>query len=92
MGSQNAERPPIFEPINAVELLSTEKSKIVGVSVYSGRAEVTRIFKFTVRTGQNQVTINGLPNVLDQESLRSVLDVLPNTIVYSSGTSFSVAS
>ncbi|TFK31126.1 hypothetical protein BDQ12DRAFT_307927, partial [Crucibulum laeve] len=35
-----------------------------------GRAEVTRLFKFGVKTGQNQVNISGLPNVLDQDSFR----------------------
>ncbi|KAG5640964.1 hypothetical protein DXG03_006525 [Asterophora parasitica] len=66
----SVDSPPSFQPINAIELVSKENSKITGVSVYSGRAEVTRSFKFDVKTGQNQVTVNGLPNVLDQDSLR----------------------
>ncbi|KAF5374158.1 hypothetical protein D9615_008861 [Tricholomella constricta] len=65
-----AEHPPPFQPTNEIELVSTESSKIIGVSVYNGRAEITRLFKFEVRKGQNQVTINGLPTVLDQDSLR----------------------
>ncbi|TFK17639.1 hypothetical protein FA15DRAFT_698379 [Coprinopsis marcescibilis] len=61
--------PPAFEP-HVVDLESIEDSKILSVSVYSGRAEVTRLFKFTVKAGQNQVNISGLPNVLDQNTLR----------------------
>ncbi|KAG5641474.1 hypothetical protein DXG03_005126 [Asterophora parasitica] len=68
--ASNVDSPPSFQPINAIELVSKESSKITGVSVYSGRAEVTRSFKFNVKTGQNQVTVNGLPNVLDRDSLR----------------------
>ncbi|KAG6876035.1 hypothetical protein C0993_006036 [Termitomyces sp. T159_Od127] len=63
-------QPPSFQPVNSIELVSTEDSNITNVSVYSGRAEITRVFKFKVKTGQNQVTINGLPNVLDHDSLR----------------------
>ncbi|KAF5369113.1 hypothetical protein D9615_010435 [Tricholomella constricta] len=66
----SAEHPPPFQVVNALELVSTEHSKITGVSVYSGRAEITRAFRFNVKTGQNQVTVNGLPNMLDQDSLR----------------------
>ncbi|KAK0446772.1 hypothetical protein EV421DRAFT_1791263 [Armillaria borealis] len=62
--------PPAFEPVNNIELSSIKDSKIVKVSVYSSRAEVTRHCKFTVNTGQNLVQINGLPNVLEAQSLR----------------------
>ncbi|KAF9465724.1 hypothetical protein BDZ94DRAFT_1214090 [Collybia nuda] len=64
------ELPPPILDIHAIELVSTEDSKITGVSVYAGRAEVTRVFQFNVQGGQNQVTIDGLPNVLDQDSFR----------------------
>ncbi|KJA15642.1 hypothetical protein HYPSUDRAFT_48170 [Hypholoma sublateritium FD-334 SS-4] len=64
------EPPPTFQAVNEIELDSVRVSKIVSVSVYSGRAEVTRLFKFAVKTGQNQLTILGLPNVLDRESLK----------------------
>jgi hypothetical protein len=67
------ESPPPFKLGDAIELNSVEDSKIVGVSVYPGRAEVTRLFKLEVQTGQNQVHINGLPGVLDDDSFRSVL-------------------
>ncbi|KAG6872120.1 hypothetical protein C0995_012774 [Termitomyces sp. Mi166 len=56
--------------INSIEFVSTENSKIIAVSVYSGRAEITRVFKVSVQTGQNHVVINGLPDVLDEDSLR----------------------
>ncbi|TDL23087.1 hypothetical protein BD410DRAFT_814727 [Rickenella mellea] len=64
-----SETPPPFEPINVIELSSVESSKIVSVSLYSGRAEITRLYKLDVKTGQNQVTITHLPNVLDWASL-----------------------
>ncbi|KAF7325513.1 hypothetical protein MKEN_00400300 [Mycena kentingensis (nom. inval.)] len=62
--------PPAFEPTPAVELHSVSDSKILGVSLYSTRAEITRLYKFAVSTGLNQVNISGLPNVLETESLR----------------------
>ncbi|KAJ6527188.1 hypothetical protein B0H19DRAFT_970147 [Mycena capillaripes] len=65
-----ADHPPAFEPISSVELQSLVDSKIIAVSLYSSRAEITRLYKFTVKTGQNQVNISGLPNVLEAESLR----------------------
>ncbi|KAJ7591028.1 hypothetical protein C8J56DRAFT_550654 [Mycena floridula] len=63
--------PPSFEPVSSLELVSTADGKIANVSLYTGgRAEITRVYKFTVKTGQNLVCITGLPNVLDQGSLR----------------------
>ncbi|KAG6846856.1 hypothetical protein H0H93_011403, partial [Arthromyces matolae] len=64
------EVPPPFEAANTIFLTSVDDSKILKVSLYSGRAEVTRLFKFSVKTGQNHVSINGLPNVLDRDSIR----------------------
>ncbi|KAJ7913867.1 hypothetical protein B0H13DRAFT_1612159 [Mycena leptocephala] len=61
--------PPAFEP-TSIELQSIKDSKIIAVSLYSTRAEITRLYKFAVQTGQNQVYISGLPNVLEAESLR----------------------
>ncbi|KAJ7315021.1 hypothetical protein DFH08DRAFT_894479 [Mycena albidolilacea] len=61
--------PPAFEP-TSIELQSVADSKITSVSVYPTRAEITRVYKFAVQTGQNQVYISGLPNVLEPESLR----------------------
>ncbi|KAJ7239018.1 hypothetical protein B0H12DRAFT_1136594 [Mycena haematopus] len=61
--------PPPFES-SKIELKSVTDSKIIAVSLYSTRAEITRLFKFEVKAGQNQVTIAGLPNVLETESLR----------------------
>ncbi|KAJ7185399.1 hypothetical protein C8R46DRAFT_378467 [Mycena filopes] len=63
------EKPPTFEP-TSIELQSTTDSSIVTVSLYSTRAEVTRLFKFPVQTGQSQVNISGLPNVLEAQSLK----------------------
>jgi uncharacterized protein (TIGR02231 family) len=56
--------------VNTIELDSVTDSTITGVSVYSGRAEITRLFKLNIKTGQNQLGISGLPKVLDQESLK----------------------
>ena len=64
--------PPELQPVNTIELVSVKDSKITSVSVYPGRAEVTRLFKFTAKTGQNQLNIIGLPRVMDQDSLRCV--------------------
>ncbi|KAJ7183536.1 hypothetical protein C8R46DRAFT_1067220 [Mycena filopes] len=63
------EKPPTFEP-TSIDLQSTADSSIITVSLYSTRAEVTRLFKFPVQTGQSQVNISGLPNVLEAESLK----------------------
>jgi N-terminal domain of unknown function (DUF4140) len=61
--------PPPFQAVNVIELDSVSDI-ITGVSVYSSRAEVTRLFKFNIKTGQNQVNISGLPIVLERDSLR----------------------
>ncbi|KIL61351.1 hypothetical protein M378DRAFT_82562, partial [Amanita muscaria Koide BX008] len=60
--------PPSF--ISHVDLDSSSDSKIASVSVYTGRAEITRVFKLSVKTGQNLVKVNGLPNVLEHDSIR----------------------
>ncbi|KAJ7474652.1 hypothetical protein B0H11DRAFT_2429073 [Mycena galericulata] len=62
--------PPTFEATSPIELQSLTDSKIIAVSLYSTRAEITRLYKFAVKTGQNLVNIGGLPNVLETESLR----------------------
>jgi len=61
---------PPFPADHAIELVSVKDSKIISVSVYSGRAEITRLFKFTVKSGLNQVLVQGLPRVLDKDSFR----------------------
>nr|GAT55163.1 predicted protein [Mycena chlorophos] len=65
-----SDHPPSFQPTDSIELQSVAASKIIAVSLYSSRAEVTRLFKIAVKTGLNQVNISGLPNVLETESLR----------------------
>lgn len=67
--STNTEVPPSFEP-HAINLVSVQDSKITNVSLYSSRAEITRVFKFSVKVGLNQVNVSGLPNALDQKSLK----------------------
>ena len=56
--------------IHHIALVSAKSSKIDKVSLYVGRAEITRTFKIEVKTGQNQVKISELPTVLDKDSLR----------------------
>ncbi|KAJ7599850.1 hypothetical protein C8J56DRAFT_812753 [Mycena floridula] len=65
-----SDNPPAFEPTNVVELTAIDDSKLVSVSLYSSRAEITRLYKVPVVIGLNQVTISGLPSVLDQDSLK----------------------
>jgi len=55
-----------------IDLVSVDSSKILGVSLYTGRAEITRSFDVTLKEGSTSVNILGLPNVLENESLRSV--------------------
>jgi hypothetical protein len=69
--ADGVELPP-FPTDNAIELVSVKDSKIISISVHSGRAEITRVFKFTVKSGLNQVAILGLPHALDKDSLRCV--------------------
>ncbi len=64
--------PPPIDPTHVITLASPTDSKILSVSLYTGRAEVTRLYSFDVQTGLNNVCITGLPNVLEQESLRCV--------------------
>ncbi|KAF8066009.1 hypothetical protein FPV67DRAFT_1562583 [Lyophyllum atratum] len=49
-------------PPHVIDLVSVDDSKRIHVSLYSGRAELTRLYKFPIKIGQNQVNINGLPN------------------------------
>ena len=70
MTSSTATEPPSFPPVNNLELESVKDSRITSVSVYSGRAEITRLFTFNVKLGQNQLNILGLPKALDQDSFR----------------------
>jgi N-terminal domain of unknown function (DUF4140) len=57
-------------PFHIVELIAADDGKISSVSVYPAHAEVTRSFKVGLKAGANQVKISGLPNVLNQDSLR----------------------
>jgi hypothetical protein len=55
---------------HVVDLVSTTDSRILSVSLYPTRAEITRLFKLTVKHGSNRININGLPTVVDQDSIR----------------------
>ncbi|KAG6887828.1 hypothetical protein C0992_010561 [Termitomyces sp. T32_za158] len=58
---------PSFQPVNSIELVSTENSNITSVSVYSGRAEITRVFKVE---GRGAATIHDVTvsNIDDPQS------------------------
>ncbi|KAF7303988.1 hypothetical protein MIND_00629800 [Mycena indigotica] len=62
--------PPPFDGATTLDLQASVASKIASVSLYSSRAEITRVFRLAVKTGLNQVNISGLPTVLEPESLR----------------------
>lgn len=55
---------------NSLDLFAPKDSKISNVSLYSGRAEVTRVFAFELKAGSNNVNVTGLPTVLDEDSFR----------------------
>ncbi|KAF9051995.1 hypothetical protein BJ165DRAFT_1413836 [Panaeolus papilionaceus] len=57
---------------NVIELDSIMDSKIIGVSVYSARAEITCLFTFDVKAGQNQLEVRNLPCQLDQDSFSDI--------------------
>jgi hypothetical protein len=60
------------QTVNDIHLTSPDDSKITHVNLYSGRAEITRLFTFPLSAGQNLVLISELPSALDIQSLRSV--------------------
>ncbi|KAF8802151.1 hypothetical protein BYT27DRAFT_7197229 [Phlegmacium glaucopus] len=55
---------------SVVEVSSIHDSKITHVSLYSGLAEITRVYKVKLKAGDNKVVISDLPNTLVQDSLR----------------------
>ncbi|PPQ89432.1 hypothetical protein CVT25_012811 [Psilocybe cyanescens] len=76
------------QEINVVELIASENSKITNISLYSGRAEITRLFEVAIKAGQNKVTIIGLPGAFQEDSLRveghgnaSIHDVIVERVV-----------
>ncbi|KAF8877368.1 hypothetical protein BD779DRAFT_1789595 [Infundibulicybe gibba] len=70
MTASQSDTPPPFDPVNVVDINSVTDGKIINVNLYSGRAEITRLYKVNARTGQNRFNITDLPNVLDRDSLR----------------------
>ncbi|THU91050.1 hypothetical protein K435DRAFT_244243 [Dendrothele bispora CBS 962.96] len=82
------------DSFHTIQLESTTSSTIRNVILYPSRAEITRVFKFGVNVGQNQVHINGLPNAIDRQSLRvdgvgeiTIRDVIISNIPTASNTS-----
>ncbi|KAF9448148.1 hypothetical protein P691DRAFT_775622 [Macrolepiota fuliginosa MF-IS2] len=69
--NSDSQPPPTFRAsVNAIEISAEKESKVTGVTVYTGRAEVTREVKFSVETGQNKITILHLSSSLDAATLR----------------------
>lgn len=66
------EAPPASLPTNPVQVNTADSSKISNVSLYSTRAEITRLYQIDLKLGHNKVTITGLPTQLDQSSLKCV--------------------
>ncbi|KAG8812303.1 hypothetical protein FRC19_003210 [Serendipita sp. 401] len=55
---------------STIELKATQ-SKVHAVTVFQAdRAEVVRLFKVDLKSGQNEVDISQLPTVLDEDSIR----------------------
>ena len=69
----SAAQPPAYA-INEIKLGMAQEieGKVVNVSLYANRADISRAYRFKVASGQNQVAISGLPNVLDSSSIRCV--------------------
>jgi hypothetical protein len=72
--SDHPPTPPSF--LNNVDLDAVADSRIANVSVYTGRAEITRVFRSSVKTGQNLINLNGLPSLLEPDSVRCVLNLV----------------
>jgi len=64
--------PQCQSTVNNISVLSDKESKVIGVSVYNGRAEITRETNVSVKVGQNNVTIVGLSTYLDVNSMRYI--------------------
>jgi len=62
----------MLDTTNIIEVSSIHDSKITLVSLYSGLAEITRVYKVKLKAGDNKVVISDLPSTLVQDSLRSV--------------------
>lgn len=58
------------QEINTVELNAQNHSQITNINLYSGHAEITRLFKFKIKAGSNNLIITGLPRAFQQDSLR----------------------
>ncbi|CAA7266068.1 unnamed protein product [Cyclocybe aegerita] len=56
--------------VDLVEVAASSDSKIAGVSLYNGLAEVTRLSRVSLKAGDNKIVISGLSNSLIRESLR----------------------
>ena len=56
--------------VNEFNLHALTDTKISGISLYSGQAEVTRILQIAIKAGQNRITVQGLPNQLLQDAVR----------------------
>ncbi|KAJ8461902.1 hypothetical protein ONZ45_g18128 [Pleurotus djamor] len=67
--SSSVDSPPEYQQ-NDIHLVAQASSRIAAVSLYPGRAEVTRVFKLSLKPGSNRIKISGLPTFLERSSLR----------------------
>ncbi|KAJ3564033.1 hypothetical protein NP233_g8558 [Leucocoprinus birnbaumii] len=70
-GTASTQPPPTFTAqVNSIQISAEDESKVTAVTLYTGRAEVTREIRVSVKTGQNKVTILRLSSSLDAATLR----------------------
>lgn len=62
--------PPTY-PVNSVRLSATNDSQITSVNLYSHHAEVSRLFKLKLASGQNNVVLSDFPGSVSEDSIRS---------------------
>ena len=69
--------PPIFTPnLNVIRIDTTTSSKIAAVNLYFGKAQITRVYAFRASPGANRLVISGLPESMDNSTLRWAFVVL----------------
>ncbi len=65
--------PPTFKAtVNDIYISAEKQSKVAGVTLYAGRAEVTREVRLSVVTGQNKVRITELLSSMKGSTMRYV--------------------
>ncbi|PPQ85972.1 hypothetical protein CVT25_001670 [Psilocybe cyanescens] len=60
--------------VHYISFSSIDDSKITNINLYRTHAQITRAYKVSVAAGQTKLTLSHLPNVVDHESLRRVVE------------------